>query len=553
MNNRIKNRITAIGGIILLFYFITAVSLAPYLSMIGGLLISFIVVLLITLTIMLIYFIGFFIPGIRMKFEKKNSFDASWIRANIGVKEDVFEARVIHANLGVKKKVINADWIKVKMNEYNRYRQIPSIEKEINQYITLKLEHGRTFIYINGRMFIQCIRLILNIPKNDVPLYDEVESIDEAAKLYNKHLYQNRVVTGPGALPVPEQNHDITPEQEFWAHCSNIQAWVENDYDTRILMSNISFPLLRQLTRAGDPKAKKVYKEEIALRLESGYPSVVQYLLLQGYIAELNPTELQAIIESTDLLEKLSSDRTTLYQFLRYFVSKFPSLKKFISLHIQKLLDEKKISFSLIQWDPILSSLNLRLPNIVNNRSEQKKTFSGKNDSIYKVILVGDPAVGKTELLKKFVTKQFETRYLPTVGVNIVKEPIKLDDLNATVNLMLWELAGQLQFHMLHRPYFNGADGMILVFDITRSSSFSNINNWYSKAVKYGLSGIPRILIGNKMDLVDDRKIILPMAEHLSEKLNAPYFETSAITGENVKKIFTIIGKLVYKSKESFD
>ncbi|MFX0031689.1 MAG: Rab family GTPase [Candidatus Hodarchaeota archaeon] len=176
--------------------------------------------------------------------------------------------------------------------------------------------------------------------------------------------------------------------------------------------------------------------------------------------------------------------------------------------------------------------------------------FQGRTESIYKVIVIGDPAVGKTSLLTKFVTKQFETRYLPTVGVNIVKEPINLVDLNATVNLMFWDVAGQPQFYMLHRPYFNGADGMILVFDITRSSTFSNINNWYSTAVKYGLSEIPRILIGNKIDLEEDRKIILPMAEHLSEKLNAPYFETSALTGENVKKIFYKIADLVYKYKE---
>lgn len=176
--------------------------------------------------------------------------------------------------------------------------------------------------------------------------------------------------------------------------------------------------------------------------------------------------------------------------------------------------------------------------------------FQGRTESIYKVIVIGDPAVGKTSLLTKFVTRQFEERYLATVGVNIVKEPINLDVLDATVNLMFWDVAGQPQFYMLHRPYFNGADGMILVFDITRSSTFSNINNWYSTAVKFGLSGIPRILIGNKMDLVDDRKIILPMAEHLSEKLNAPYFETSALTWANVKEIFHKIAELVYKNKK---
>ena len=187
-----------------------------------------------------------------------------------------------------------------------------------------------------------------------------------------------------------------------------------------------------------------------------------------------------------------------------------------------------------------------------NERKEGNLVFQGRTESIYKVIVIGDPAVGKTSLLTKFAKNQFEEKYLPTVGVNIVKEPIELKEGNATINLMFWDVAGQPQFYMLHRPYFNGADGMLLVFDITRSSTFSNINNWYNSAVKFGLSGIPRILIGNKIDLKDERKIILPMAEHLSEKLNAPYFETSALTGETVKEVFQKIAELVFTYKENY-
>jgi len=187
-----------------------------------------------------------------------------------------------------------------------------------------------------------------------------------------------------------------------------------------------------------------------------------------------------------------------------------------------------------------------------NEKKEGDIVFKGKTEAIYKVIVIGDPAVGKTSLLTNFATNQFEEKYLPTVGVSILKETIELEDKDATVNLMFWDIAGQPQFYMLHRPYFNGADGILLVFDTTRSSTFSNVNNWYSSAVKYGLSGVPRILIGNKIDLVDERKIILPMAEHLSEKLNAPYFETSALTGENVKIVFHKIAKLVYKSKANY-
>ncbi|MFW9999115.1 MAG: Rab family GTPase [Candidatus Hermodarchaeota archaeon] len=178
--------------------------------------------------------------------------------------------------------------------------------------------------------------------------------------------------------------------------------------------------------------------------------------------------------------------------------------------------------------------------------------FQGRTEMIFKIIVIGDPAVGKTSLLTNFCGEKFNYEYVPTVGVNITKEPVTIkDDLgkDITVNLMVWDIAGQPQFYMLHRPYFNGADGMMLVYDITRSSSFSNINNWFSTSVKYGLSGIPRILIGNKIDLNEERKIILPMAEHLSEKIDAPFFETSAITGKNVNLIFEQMAKLTLRSK----
>jgi len=179
--------------------------------------------------------------------------------------------------------------------------------------------------------------------------------------------------------------------------------------------------------------------------------------------------------------------------------------------------------------------------------SEEEIVFTGKTEAIYKIIVIGDPAVGKTSLLDNFSSKKFKTQYIPTVGVNIVKEQVELDE--GIVNLMIWDIAGQPQFYMLHRPYFNGADGMILTFDITRSSTFSNVQNWFNTAQKFGLSSIPRLLIGNKIDLQDERKIIKPMADHLAEKLNCTYYETSAKTGDNVKLIFRKTAEIVKDSK----
>jgi hypothetical protein len=217
-------------------------------------------------------------------------------------------------------------------------------EKKINDYITLKFEHNRTIIYVAGRRIIQCVHLIINIPKNDVPKYDEIDSIDEAADVYRK---QGGFFGHFGA-----HSGGISPEQEFWGHCSNIQAWVEHDYDTRILMSNLSFPLLRELSRAGDPVAKRVYREEIALRLESGYPSVVQYLLSQGYIGVFTPSEFESILEASDIIKNLSSFPGILNQFVRSCSFRFPTLMENIILKILKLREGKKHLISIIQKRP---------------------------------------------------------------------------------------------------------------------------------------------------------------------------------------------------------
>ena len=186
--------------------------------------------------------------------------------------------------------------------------------------------------------------------------------------------------------------------------------------------------------------------------------------------------------------------------------------------------------------------------------SDNESVREGQTEAIYKIIVIGDSAVGKSELIAKFATFSFEENYLPILGVSILKEPIELQDYNAKVNLLFWNIAGfKSQFYMLHNQYFSGADGMLLVFDITRSYTFSKINNWYNLAVKYGLSGIPRILIGNKAHLTKERKILLPMAINLAEKLNASYYETSLLSGDNFKEAFEKIAELVLRSKESND
>ena len=325
------------------------------------------------------------------------------------------------------------DWILSQMNRAPKAieRKINHYEKKINSYITLKLKNGQTHIYVNGKRFIQCIRLILNIPIHNVQLYDEIDSIDEAANLYSRHEYLNRFARDFMLGRVANSSQAITPEQEFWGHCSNIQAWVEHNYDTRILMSNISFPLLRELAKAGDPTAIKVFKEEIALRLESGYPSVVQYLLNQGYIKFFTPAEFKTVIESTELIKGLSSHPTMLSYFLRSSSTKFPTILKNILLQILKLPEGKNVILSSLK---ISKTLRMRLTRPYL-RSNPKYLFTLKN-ALEKLFREADENIGEDILdLIQEITNSLERHEndLPYLSETSRLEAIKKMNLDERV------------------------------------------------------------------------------------------------------------------------
>ena len=170
----------------------------------------------------------------------------------------------------------------------------------------------------------------------------------------------------------------------------------------------------------------------------------------------------------------------------------------------------------------------------------------------YKVIVIGDPAIGKTSLIRKYVKHQFEKDYIPTVGVSISKEPItlKIGGKSIQINLLLWDLAGQPQFFLLHKVYFNGANGVLLGFDLTRTHTYSNCKEWHKELVKNGLSSCPIVLFGNKSDLKEERKVTKAHIDYMREQLDLKdYIETSAINGSNVDLLFETIAKRIYERR----
>lgn len=176
---------------------------------------------------------------------------------------------------------------------------------ELNDYLSLHLERGRTFLYVNGIRFNQCMQLALNIPVENIELFEGIESIDEVVDILEKHGEKSF-----RAETIPEV-------EAFWGHCSNLQAWIDHDYDTRVLHRSFAFPLLRELTKLGDLKAKKVYKNEIAYRFTHGNFNIVTYLLEQHYLEELSAEELETLFEDFDFTKILQENNERLFLTLK--------------------------------------------------------------------------------------------------------------------------------------------------------------------------------------------------------------------------------------------
>jgi len=159
---------------------------------------------------------------------------------------------------------------------------------------------------------------------------------------------------------------------------------------------------------------------------------------------------------------------------------------------------------------------------------------------VFKITILGDSAVGKTSLINQFVESSFEDDYKPTLGANIIRKDVAIGDVNAKVRLIMWDLAGQEKYNVIRSMYFQGCVGALLVFDLTRHNTFDNIKSkWLKDFKNYVKKEGAYILIGNKVDLNDQRVVNSEEGVNLAKEISASDFiETSAKYGENVEKAF---------------
>ncbi len=168
-----------------------------------------------------------------------------------------------------------------------------------------------------------------------------------------------------------------------------------------------------------------------------------------------------------------------------------------------------------------------------------------------KIVIIGDYSVGKSTLIANFVEKKFRESYIPTIGVQISKRSYEID--GALVDLMIWDLAGQQSFAKVRQQFYGGADGIFIVYDLTRKSSLENVNKWYRECLKYAGS-VPCVLVGNKIDLTDERVVNSDDVLNLLENNKVNFkttIETSAKTGEKVEEAFySLVKSVLEKHKQ---
>jgi small GTP-binding protein len=164
-----------------------------------------------------------------------------------------------------------------------------------------------------------------------------------------------------------------------------------------------------------------------------------------------------------------------------------------------------------------------------------------------KICLVGEGAVGKTCLIRRFIQDQFDDRYISTLGAKVSKKELKVDGANggADVDMTIWDIMGEKGFReLLKEAYFHGAQGVLAVCDVTRKQTLDDLDDWVAAVLKV-TGNVPITYLANKADLKDQMDVTEADIRRAAESHRAPYLYTSAKTGQNVEEAFAKLANLI--------
>mmetsp|Transcript_23259 Transcript_23259/g.32521 ORF Transcript_23259/g.32521 Transcript_23259/m.32521 type:complete len:203 (-) Transcript_23259:414-1022(-) len=170
-------------------------------------------------------------------------------------------------------------------------------------------------------------------------------------------------------------------------------------------------------------------------------------------------------------------------------------------------------------------------------------------DHLFKLVIIGDAGVGKSSLLLRFTEDNFSTNYISTIGVDFRFRTLNIKQ--KIVKLQIWDTAGQERFRTITSAYYRGADGVILVYDVTSSDSFKHVEDWLEQVNKYASEDTAKLIVGNKADLIKDKKVSSDEALDFGKKFGIDVVETSAKTATNVDVAFNRLGEQLIETRGS--
>ena len=170
---------------------------------------------------------------------------------------------------------------------------------------------------------------------------------------------------------------------------------------------------------------------------------------------------------------------------------------------------------------------------------------------IFKIIIIGDSGVGKTNILSRYTSNYFSDSSKSTVGVEL---GCKIEEVNGTkVKIQVWDTAGQERYKSITKTYYKGAKGALIVYDISRKESFNNVDKWIGDLKEFGEEDVCVILVGNKCDLEDMRQVSTDEVSKKAEQYSVGFCETSALSAKNIDTAFQMLIKKVSEKIPNMD
>ena len=176
-------------------------------------------------------------------------------------------------------------------------------------------------------------------------------------------------------------------------------------------------------------------------------------------------------------------------------------------------------------------------------------TSEKEYEFIIKILIIGDSTVGKTNFVYKFSEDKFRENYFASTGIELKTTSIQID--GKSIKIQLWDTAGQEKYRAMIKNLYLKSQGIIILFDITNETSFINLKNWMSQIKESCGEDILILLVGNKIDLEDNRVINKERAMEYANNENIEYIEVSSKTGENINKALTSLLQKILKRDDS--